>query len=262
MSTMRTLLAQELRDLLRGRAIAGYTVFLALATAGLLHFSGGSERALPSLATLIVLVVPLVCLLVTTTFLYHGRDFIELVLSQPVGRRPFFASLYLGLVVPLVGALLVGLLVPLLVMGSPAGQGSAILLLVVTGALLTGVFTSLGFLIAIKIDDPARGNGVALVLWLAMVVLYDGAVLYAAYRWAAYPLEVPMLVLMGLNPVDVARVLVIMALDASAMMGYTGAVFQDFFGSAVGVAMAIGGLMVWTLLPGLGAMRAFTRKDF
>lgn len=262
MSAVRTLFGRQLRDLLRGRAAAGYTLFLGIATWGLLHFGGGAERALPSLATLIVLVVPLVAVLITTTSLYHGGDFIELLLSHPVGRRPLFVSLYLGLTVPLVVAFLAGLLLPLVVTGAPAGQAGAIGLLAAAGVLLTSVFTSLGFLVAFRVDDPARGNGIALILWLALAVLYDGAVLFAAYQWAAYPLETPMLVLMALNPVDVARVLVIMALDASAMMGYTGAVFQDFFGGGMGVVLALSCLAAWTLVPGLGALHAFVRKDF
>lgn len=261
MRSVRILVGRQLRDLLRGRAVAGYTLFLALATWGLLHFGGGAERALPSLATLIVLVVPLVSVLVTTTSLYHAGDFIELLLSHPVGRRPLFVSLYLGLTAPLVGAFLAGLLLPLLVVGAPAGQVGPVLLLAAAGVLLTSVFTSLGFLVAFRVDDPARGNGVALILWLALAVLYDGAVLFFAYQWAAYPLETPMLVLMALNPVDVARVLVIMALDASAMMGYTGAVFQDFFGGSFGMVLALSCLAVWTVVPGLGALRAFVRKD-
>ena len=262
MNTVKKIFLRQLRDLTRGRAVAGYLAFLALCTWGLLHFGGGAGRALPSLATLVVLLVPLVCLLVTTTFIYHSGDFIELILSHPVGRRPLFLALYLGVALPLLGAFLGGLLIPLGLSGGLASHSSAVALLTAAGVLLTLVFTSLGFLVAFRVDDPARGNGAALLLWLVLAVLYDGAVLFAAYQWAAYPLETPMLVLMALNPVDVARVLVIMALDASAMMGYTGAVFQDFFGGRAGAALALGCLTLWTVIPGLGALRTFLRKDF
>ncbi|MDH3222453.1 MAG: ABC transporter permease [Gemmatimonadota bacterium] len=262
MSTVKTLLIRQIRDLSRARAVAGYGAFMAMATWGLLHFGGGAERAMPSLATLVVLVVPLVTILITTTYLYHSGDFIELILSHPVGRRPVFLSLYVGLVTTLVGALLLGILLPFALTGFALGAVRGLGLILVAAALLTAVFTSLGFLVAFKVDDPARGNGVALLLWLTMGVLYDGVVLYAAYRFAAYPLETPMLVLMGLNPVDVARVVVVMALDASAMMGYTGAVFQEFFGGASGIALALGCLTLWVALPGLAALRTFVRKDF
>lgn len=262
MESMWKVFRYQVRDLVRGKAVIGYTLFLAAASWGLLHFGGGPGRALPSLATLLVLIVPLVCLLLTTTVVYHRGDFIELLLSHPVGRRPVFTGLYLGLVLPLVAALLTGLLVPLMMAGAFVTHAGGILLLAAAGVLLTGVFTSIGFLIALRVNDPARGSGMALLLWLAMVVLYDGFVLFAAYRWAAYPMEVPMLGLMLVNPVDLARILVLMALDASVLMGYTGAVFQDFFGGTTGAFIAISTLMAWIAAPGLLALRTFRNKDF
>ncbi len=261
-STGVKILGYQVRDLARSRALGGYALALALATWGLVHFGGGTARALPSLATLVVLVVPLVSLLVTTSFVHHGGDFIELLLSHPVGRRPLFLGMYLGLALPLGAAFLAGVLIPLGASGALSTHANGVATVALAGALLTAVFTSLGFVIALRATDPARAMGAALLVWLAAAVLYDGAVLLAAYRWAAYPLETPMLVLMALNPVDVARVLVVMALDASAMMGYTGAIFQDFFGGAVGRALAIACLCAWTIVPAWVAMRDFQRKDF
>lgn len=260
--TVRKLFVRQLRELVRGRAVVGYAIFIGLATWGLLHFGGGTGRVLPSLATLIVLVVPLLCLLVTTTYVYQGGDFIELLLAHPVGRRPLFTAIWLGLTLTLVGAFLAGLLIPLALSSGLSGHGAAVALLALAGVLLTSAFTSIGLLIGFRIDDPAKGNGAALLLWLVLAVLYDGAVLFVAYHWAAHPLETPMLALMALNPVDVARVLVIMALDASAMMGYTGAVFQDFFGGAKGTLVAVGCLSAWTVVPAMAALRTFVRKDF
>jgi Cu-processing system permease protein len=262
MTTVGKVFQYQVRDLLRGKAITGYTLFFGAAAWGLLHFGGGPGRALPSLATLIILVVPLVCLLLTTSFVYHSGDFIELLLSHPVGRRPLFLGLYLGLTLPLMVAFLLGLLLPLGASGAFADYSSGILLLSLAGVLLTGAFTSIGFLVAFRVNDPARGSGLALLLWLILAVLYDGVVLFAAYQWAAYPIEGPMLFLMALNPVDVARILVLIALDASALMGYTGAVFQQFFGGTTGLVVAIGSLTAWMLAPGLLALRSFSRKDF
>jgi Cu-processing system permease protein len=262
MTTAGKVLRYQLRELARSRAVAGYAAFVLLVTAGLLHFGGGPGRALPSLATVVVLVVPLVCLLMSTSFVYHGGDFIELLLAHPVGRRPLFAGMYFGLTLPLAAAFVFGAGLPLVSSGALASYGPAVVLLLLTGVLLTTVFTSIGFLVALRVREPATGMGLALVLWLALAVLYDGAVLLAAYRWASYPLEIPMLVLMALNPVDVARVLVVMALDASAMMGYTGAVFQDFFAGGTGLGAALVCLLTWTLVPGVAALRAFAKKDF
>lgn len=262
MGTARKVFTHQARNVVRGRSLAGYALFLGAAAWGLIHFGGGTARALPSIATLIVLIVPLISLLMTTTFVYHSGDFIELLLSHPVGRRPLFAGLYLGLTLPLLSAFLLGLGIPLVLGGAFSQHASDIGLLALAGTLLTAVFTSIGFLVALRVNDPAKGGGIALLIWLALAVLYDGVVLFAAYRWAAYPLEGAMLVLMALNPIDVARILIIIALDASALMGYTGAVFQDFFGGAKGLLMAVSSLSLWVLAPGLLALRTFVKKDF
>jgi len=187
---------------------------------------------------------------------------VKLLLSHPVGRRPVFLGLYLGLALPLMGAFLLGLLVPLAASGAASGHAGDVLLLALAGALLTGVFSAIGLWVGIRVDAAARGVGLVLLIWLSLVVLYDGFVLFAAYRWAAYPMEGPMLALMALNPVDLARILVLLALDSSALMGYTGAVFQDFFGGTAGLAVAVGSLSLWIVGPSLLALRAFERKDF
>lgn len=262
MATARKVFTYQARNVLRGRSLAGYALFLGAAAWGLIHFGGGSARALPSIATLIVLIVPLFSLLITTTFAYHSSDFIELLLSHPVGRGPLFTGLYLGLTVPLLCAFVLGLGVPLALGGAFRDHAGDIGLLMLSGMLLTAVFTSIGFLVALRVKEPAKGGGIALLIWLALAVLYDGVVLFAAYRWAAYPLEGPMLALMAFNPIDVARMLVIMALDASALMGYTGAVFQDFFGGPKGMLMAVTSLSLWVLAPGYLALRTFAKKDF
>jgi len=80
--------------------------------------------------------------------------------------------------------------------------------------------------------------------------------------FADYPLEKPLLALMVLNPLDLARVILLMTFDAAALMGYTGAVFQRFFGSPLGLAVASTALAVWIALPLTGALQLFRRKDF
>jgi Cu-processing system permease protein len=209
----------------------------------------------------VLLAVPLVSMVVATIFVYEGRDFAELVLSHPVGRRPLFAGLWLGVTLPLAGAFVLGAGLPLLVTGVPAESYAAVALVLGSGALLTAVFTALAFLVAVLVADPARGLGEALLVWLGLTVIYDGLVLLAAGAFAQHPLERPMLALMVLNPVDLARVLVLMALDASAMMGYTGAVFQRFFGSGPGMLAAVASLGAWIAAPFLLASWRFRRKD-
>lgn len=252
----------EVRNVLRGKVLVAYGLFFFAATLGLVRLGGGVERALPSLADVVLLAVPLVSLLVSAVFLYDGRPFTELLLSQPVGRTELFRGLYLGLALPLAGMFLLGTGVPLALLGGLSAAPAQVALLLGAGVLLGAVFTALGFVVAFRVTDAARGLAGALVLWLGVTLVYDGVVLIASHALVAYPLERPMLVAMVLNPVDLARVMILMALDASALMGYTGAVFEDFFGGAWGLVAAGASLGVWVALPYALALRLFRRMDF
>ena len=59
-----------------------------------------------------------------------------------------------------------------------------------------------------------------------------------------------------------ALVLLLLTFDTAALMGYTGAVFEQFFGSLTGTAISFGALAVWLAVPLIWGQRAFRKKDF
>ena len=250
----------ELSNVARSRWLIGYGLFFLVVTDALVRFGGG-DKALLSLVNVVLLVVPLVGLVFGTTYLYDARDFTELLLAQPVGRGQLFAGLYLGLALPLSLAFALGAGIPFLVHGVPEGALATLLALLGAGAALTLVFVALAFLVAVRADDKVKGLGVAVALWLALSLLYDGAVLLLVALLADYPIERPMLGLMLANPVDLARVLLLLQFDVAALMGYTGAVFARFF-SGAGAWVAAGALLAWIVGPVWLGLRAFRRKDF
>jgi Cu-processing system permease protein len=258
--TAAKVLRFELRDLVRSRWVGGYAVFLLLLTAALLRFGGGGPRAVLSLMNVVLTVVPLACLVFGTMYLYGSRDFIELLLAQPVSRRTLFAGLYAGLVVPLAASFLLGVGLPFLWYG--AEPAAPFVMLLGAGTLLTLVFTALAVLVSLTVDDRAKGLGLAILLWLGTTALYDALLVLVASSLSAYPLELPLLGLTFLNPVDLGRVLLLLHLDAAALMGYTGAVFERFFGSALGTTLTAAALVLWFVVPLGLAGRRFDRKDF
>lgn len=249
------------RNLLRSWWVPGYAAVFFLLTESLLRFGGDGPRAVASLLNAVLIVIPLVSVIMGTMFLSGSREFILLLLAQPVGRRSLFAGLYFGVALPLAGAFLAGVGLPVLVRGG-AGLGLAGVTFGVTGVLLTFVFTALAFFAAARFEDRAKALGTALLGWFAATVLYDGLVLLVVALFSDWPLETPMLVLTLLNPVDLARVLLLLTFDVAALMGYTGAVFERFFGSALGIAAALTALLAWTALPFAAGLRGFLRKDF
>jgi len=133
--------------------------------------------------------------------------------------------------------------------------------LLLIGVLLTFIFIALSFLISVKQDDKAKGLGLAILIWLVLAVVYDGFVLLIIYNFQDYPLENAMMILSALNPIDLGRILFLMKFDIAALMGYTGAVFQRFFGSSLGVIISVICLLIWIIVPFLLSSRFFKKKD-
>jgi Cu-processing system permease protein len=261
--TIAKVMRYELSDVLRSRWLLTYFAFFLIVTETLLRFTGSDAGGLLGLMNIVLLVVPLVAVVFGTMYFHHSREFVELLLAQPVRRRHLFTGLYLGLVAPLAGAFFLSVGVPLAVHLPASGHliRAGVMLLAV-GIALTAVFVALALLIAVAVSDSVRGLGLAIGCWLVSAVLYDGAVLLLAMTFANHPIERPLLGLVLLNPVDLGRVLLLLEFDVSALMGYTGAVFKRFFGSASGIAIAASALLLWAAVPAWLGLRAFERKDF
>jgi Cu-processing system permease protein len=253
--------AYQAGDVLRNRWVLGYGLFLLAVTEALFRFGADGDQALLSLVDVVLGIVPLVTLVFGTLYVYRSREFVEVTLAQPVRRSSVFLGLYAGLTVPLATLFVLGVGIPAVVHGTPESAGTLAVLLLV-GVLLTLIFGGIALLIATRAEDALRGLGAAVAVWLLSAVLYDGLVLLAASVFADHAIERPLLAAMVANPVDLARVVLLLHFDIAALLGYTGAIFRQFFGSAAGTGIALGALLVWTAGPALLAMRAFRRKDF
>ena len=264
MRTTLRILQYEWKDLLRGKWVAGYGIFFLVLTDLLLRFAGSGANVLISLTNVILLFIPLAALIYGVLYLYQSREFVELLLAQPISRNSLYWGIYGGLSVPLTGAFLVGVALPLTWHGVWTSEALASALLVLgMGSLLTLLFIGLGFWLGFAFyEDRIKGFGFALIAWLVMAVLYDALVLLVIYVFGDYPLEKPVLAMSVLNPIDLARIVILLKFDISALMGYTGAVFSRFFGSAWGMVAALFCMGLWWSIPLWRGQRIFTKRDF
>ena len=256
-------LKYSIKDLLRSRWLFIYTGFFLLVTWSLLHFTHDTSRSIISLLNIVLLLVPLICLVFGTLHLFNSREFTELLLALPVSRNRVFMGQYLGLVGSLSVSYLIGVGVPFALFAAGGSDDSGILFtMLLSGLGLTWVFTSLAALIAVAWENRVKGFGVAILIWLVLAIIYDGLLMMALLQFSDYPLEKPAIFATIANPIDLARVLVILKMDESAMMGYTGAVFSKYFGSTQGMALSAGALALWVGVPLLVYMRKGRRKDY
>lgn len=254
---MRRIIKIIFFDILRNRIVLAYTLILALLSWSSFTLEDNTAKGLLTILNVILFTVPLVSVLFATIYLYNSAEFIELLLSQPLKRKKIWLSLFCALSLSMVVAFLVGAGIPILVY-APDGVG---LMMVVVGCLITLVFVALAFLSSILTRDKAKGIGIAILIWLYFALLFDGIVLFILFQFSDYPIEKAMVGVTALSPIDLARIQILLRLDVSAMMGYTGAIFKDFFGTVAGLFVSFGLLLLWTVAPFYISLKKFSKKD-
>ena len=255
---MAAVLNYILRDLFRSRFVVGYAMFF-VAIAEVIIRLVGTDRAVLALLELSIPLVPLVTLTFAIVYLYDAQRMAEMLLAQPLARGRLTLSLYSGL-------LLVTCLVPVVSIGLPflvrGHMTISVWLLIAAVAVLSIVFTSISFAIVSAVRHRLQGLATGIMIWLLLLIVYDGVLLLGLHVFADYPLERAVIAAVFLNPIDLCRTLVLLHTDTGAMMGYTGAVFQQFLGSRAGISLGLLVLAAWVVMPFHFSYRRFARKDY
>jgi len=260
---MFKILKYSFYDLMRSRWSYVYFLFYLALGFVLLFLNNDLSKAVITLMNIIIVLVPLIGTIFGIMYYYNSREFTELLLALPVRRSSIFLGQYFGVAGSLTLSLVLGLGIPFAAYG--LFRSSAIWdfgLLLVTGAFLTLIFTALSFNIALANENRIKGFGYAVLLWLFLAVIYDGLFLLSLVILEEYPLDRFSLAATLLNPVDLSRTLILLKLDISALLGYTGAVFKEFFGTRLGLLVSLGTLVLWTWLPIWRLAAQCRKKDF
>lgn len=244
-------------DILKSKIVLLYTAALLLISVSVFNISETPEKAVISLLNIEMIVLPLICGVFSTIYFYNSSEFIELLVAQPIRRKTIFVSILSALITALSSAFLIGIGIPLLIY-SPTTTAA---LFVLSGIVLTACFTSFALVAAVFTRDKARGIGVAILTWFYFTLIYDGIILFLLFQFSDYSLENFVIALACLNPVDLVRILVLLKIDIAAIMGYTGALFKDFFQSGGGILLSASTLFLWFAIPSYIAFRRFNRKD-
>lgn len=250
-------------DLMRSRWSLVYFGFYFLLGMVLLFLNNDVSKAVITMMNIIVVLTPLIGTIFGVMYYYNSKEFTELLLAQPLKRSTIFLGQYFGLALSLAGSLVFGLGIPFAIYGV-LGSGALVsfMLLLAVGALLTFIFVALAYNIGLSNDNRIKGFGLAILLWLFLAVIYDGLFLISLVMFDDYPIDKFSLIASMLNPIDLSRILIILELDISVLLGYTGAVFQKFFGTSLGMLASFGLLLIWCAAPVALIVHKAKRKDF
>lgn len=254
---MKKIIKYVVIDILRNKIILAYTLFLLALSLSIFNLEDSSAKGVLSLLNIVLIIVPMVSILFAAIYVYNSAEFLELLVSQPLKRKTIWLSMFTGLAASLVLSFFIGVGVPVMLYEFSATG----ITLILAGIMLTVIFVAIAMLAAVKIRDKARGIGGVILLWLYFSLLFDGLVLFILFQFSDYPMEKAMVGITALNPIDLSRIMVLLKMDVSAMMGYTGAVFKDFFGTAAGLFTTSLILLLWIAVPCWLSVRKFNHKD-
>ena len=254
---MKKILKYVIVDIVQNKIVLIYTFLLLVISLSVFNLENNAAKGLLSLLNIILIIVPLICIIFSTIYIYNSAEFIELLVSQPLKRRTIWLSIFSGLSASLSLAFFIGAGIPILLYHADATG----IMMIAMGLFLTVVFVSIAMLAASLTRDKAKGIGLSILLWLYFSLIFDALVLFFLFQFQEYPLEKIMVLLSFLNPIDLSRIQILLQMDISALMGYTGAIFREFFGNSTGIILSFSGLIIWIILPLMISLRKFKSKD-
>src|SRR6185312_6627680 len=154
---MKKIIKYVIVDILRNKIVIAYTLLLLAISFGLFNLDDNTSKGLLSLMNIVLIIVPLICIIFSTIYIYNSAEFIELLVSQPLQRKHLWLSLFAGVAIALTLAFFIGAGIPVLFYSfTPAG-----LILIGVGLLLTLIFVAIALLAAVYTRDKAKGIGLA-----------------------------------------------------------------------------------------------------
>lgn len=237
--------------------------FFGLVQSGEVGFQGFSRVTL-SLLNLVLFTVPLTGLVLGVGSVSGSAETLPLLLAQPVGRGEVLAGKYLGLTAALGVAQAIGFGAGGLIVAIQAGpdQIRGFAALTAVSLLLGSLSLAAALALASILADRVKALAAAVFLWLLLVIAYDLAVLGATALLRGVPLQSVLFPALLLNPVDLARVLVTLAVGSGALFGPTSAVLVKLLGGGGGALLGLGVLLLETVVPLAVAARVFGRRDW
>jgi Cu-processing system permease protein len=130
-----------------------YTLLLLTISFTVFNLEDNTSKGLLSLMNIVLIIVPLICIVFSTIYIYNSSEFIELLVSQPLRRKQIWISLYAGIAIALTLAFVFGIGIAVILYSFTATG----LMLIGVGLLLTLIFIAIALLAAVYTRDKAKG---------------------------------------------------------------------------------------------------------
>jgi Cu-processing system permease protein len=221
-------------------------------------------RTSTSLIKLSGFLIPLFSLLLGVFSFISNREYLELLVAQPVTRFQVILGKYLGLILTLIGATVIGYTIPGIIISLVIGTEGAL------GYTLTVIYTILLGMIflgcAILISQISRRQQIALGfsvgIWIFFEVIYGLLILGTTLYFTPKILKYILLFALSGNPIDLTRVLSLIAVGGLEFFGPAGATLYRLAGTEwLAIIYGLIGLILWMIIPLFISVRIFSKQD-
>lgn len=237
--------------------------YFGLATAGAIGFQGFA-RTSASLLNLVLYLVPLMALTMGALSFTSEKSAGQLLFSQPITRTEVLLGKLVGLFASIFTSTVIGFGLAGLIIAMRAGTAGAMRYPIFVGfaLLLALVFLSLAAMISSLCQRKSKAFGVVLFLWFFFVLFYDLLVIGGAFWLKERAANRFIFLSLFGNPVDMARVGSLLALDGKEIFGAAGAALVRFLGGeTLGMFLLLIVLLAWIVVPIFFSQRALKRQD-
>jgi Cu-processing system permease protein len=274
MRALALIARKEVRDGLRNRwvvAIAALLAIFALTLGFLGAAPTGVVKASPlavtivSLSSLSIFLLPLIGLLLSYDAIVGewDRGTLALLLAYPVARWQVILGKFAGHLCILAMATVAGYgaagAALAITSDAPSDAWTAFAVMTCSSVLLGAVFVAIGYVISTLVRDRAAAGGIAIGIWLLLVLVYDMAVLGVLVADQGRTLDAGAVNwLLLVNPADAYRLLNLAGTNSvGTFAGVAGLSAQ----AGLSPAASLGSLALWTIIPLAAAATLFARRQ-
>lgn len=262
---------KEFQDSLRNRWFVSITFIFSLLSIGLSYYGSVASghigtpslsSTIASLSSLSVFIIPLIALLLCYDSFVGEQESgtLLLLMTYPISHGQLLLGKFLGQ-----GSVIT--------LATTLGFGSAALLLslttdiqaiaesfslfILTSTLLGLCFIALAYVISLLVSEKSKAAGIALLLWLFFVVVFDLALLALLVGTEDIINQHGLVQLMMFNPADLFRLINLSSLNSSDVNG----VLSVAINSSYSTTSLLFIMLAWIMLPLSIALIIFRQKN-
>ncbi|RSK28400.1 ABC transporter permease [Bacillus sp. HMF5848] len=261
MKTIWTICTHELRILLRSKSIFSFAAIFSILAVTIVYFGSmtakadfiGFNRMTASLLNLCLFIIPLLTLLIGSTFFSGEKEngLFSLLMTYPISSTQAVVGKFISLLIAIFAVVTFGYGLALIILFISAGNMPLSLFFLFYGftLLLAMMFLAISIFVGIISSNRFQALGVSIMSWAFFVLFFEFVIMGIASiipKQAILPMFTASILI---NPVEIVRVWTIVAMGSGTVFGPSLYDMTIWAEGLVGQIAFASSTILWTILP-------------